>query len=218
LQKPDQYQYPDRGGCCMPKKDFSFNRDAPLEKAKGETAKAHHALIDYWRMGGSRSYTGLIESYEQRSKSGEKAITTRYTTIQQWGKRYKWQERIAAQVDIQTRKELAEFEEERKEWRSRRRDMLNKFFNTVTQALHTVDLTEANLSHVTAAMKAVMAELRTEYNDNPALTIAGDRHNPISHVFNFSDLTDDELEKTLYASISSLGLDTPEDIEANETG
>lgn len=198
------------------KKDFDFNKDAPLARAKGEHIKAHRALIDYANMGAGRSYAKLIDRYQSDSNPP----TKRHRTMGEWAIRYKWQERISIYSDMQTARELELFEEERKEWRKKRRKMLDRYINTVSQALITVDVTESNLRDVTTAVKTVVGELRTEFNDNPSLTIAGDSDNPIhiKRAANFTDMTDDELERHLMSSIKSLGLQIPDDIDDGSQG
>lgn len=83
---------------------MNFDQDTPLSRIKGETIKAHNALMDYFLMGGGRSFNKLFDRWERIQKSPEpypkEPPTKRVQTLKDWSSRYHWQARIARQTEI----------------------------------------------------------------------------------------------------------------------
>jgi hypothetical protein len=82
---------------------MDFDSDAPLNRIKSETQKAHNALMDYFLMGAGRSLRTLIERYRKwgftADNGGTKsAPTVRFNTLAGWSTRFHWQARIAQQA------------------------------------------------------------------------------------------------------------------------
>lgn len=70
-----------------------------LARRKGESSKAHAALLDYVRMGPGRSLRKLHATYCGQSEGGagaETPPTRRLATLEDWSSRYAWQDRLAA--------------------------------------------------------------------------------------------------------------------------
>lgn len=86
----------------------------PWERRAGETARAHAALMDYCRLGPSRSLAKLLN----RPQTAHKPPTTqRYKTLAGWSVKYDWQVRVAAW-------DMAEEEKRQALWEERRRQLL----------------------------------------------------------------------------------------------
>ena len=87
---------------------MSFDQDAPLNRIKGESQKAHSSLMDYWLMGAGRSLRKLFDEY-QRQANGQQETNTEPTkepptkswwTLSDWSKNNHWQARVARQIEI----------------------------------------------------------------------------------------------------------------------
>lgn len=76
---------------------MTFDQDAPLSRIKGETIKAHNALMDYWLMGAGRSQEKLRQRYSEDTANEPPTIHLR--TLAGWSTRYHWQARIAQQAE-----------------------------------------------------------------------------------------------------------------------
>jgi hypothetical protein len=87
-----------------------FDPEAPLNRIKGESQKAHNALMDYWMMGAGRSLRKLFEEYEKQADESEqqennaeptkKPPTTSWWTLSDWSQKKHWQARITRQKEI----------------------------------------------------------------------------------------------------------------------
>jgi hypothetical protein len=81
---------------------MKFSKDDPLSRIKGETIKAHNALMDYFLMGSGRSLNLLLEKYRAQIVSEvylKAPPTKRLQTLKNWSSRYHWQARIARQAE-----------------------------------------------------------------------------------------------------------------------
>lgn len=79
-----------------------WDPENPLERIKNESAKANDALRDYYYMGSNRSYAKLHAKYlEQSQQSAIEPPTKRRYTIDTWGHKNNWVDRIAAQKEIE---------------------------------------------------------------------------------------------------------------------
>jgi hypothetical protein len=81
-----------------------FDSSAPLNRIKGETIKAHNAFMDYFLMGGGRSFSKLFQQWERISTVPEAypkpPPTKRFQTLKDWSSKFHWQARIARQTEI----------------------------------------------------------------------------------------------------------------------
>jgi hypothetical protein len=83
---------------------MTFDNDAPLNRIKSETRKAHDGFMDYFLMGGGRSFSKLFERWE-RIREGTKPYPKeppckRFQTLKDWSSKFQWQARIARQTEI----------------------------------------------------------------------------------------------------------------------
>jgi hypothetical protein len=82
---------------------MSFDNEAPLNRIKGESRKAHNALMDYFLMGAGRSLRKLGDEYVKQASSDHQAKeppTEKQNTLMAWSLRNHWQARIARQTEI----------------------------------------------------------------------------------------------------------------------
>jgi hypothetical protein len=83
---------------------MNFDKDIPLSQIRGETIKAHNALMDYFLMGGGRSFSKLFEQWERIKKATEpypkEPPTKRLQTLKDWSVKFHWKARIIRQVEI----------------------------------------------------------------------------------------------------------------------
>ncbi|MHC4195938.1 MAG: hypothetical protein ACYSQZ_08355 [Planctomycetota bacterium] len=78
-----------------------FDPEAPLNRIKGESKKAHDALMDYFLMGGGRSLRKLGDKYVEQASSDYQAKeppTKKQNTLMAWSLRNHWQARVAQQT------------------------------------------------------------------------------------------------------------------------
>jgi len=102
-------------GELEPMKEFRWDQDIPLTRARWETQKANRALKDYIAMGPGRSLSKLHRSYTEGSLK-EEAPTRCLRTLKGWSTRYAWQARLARWAEL-------EREGEEGEWRDRRKQI-----------------------------------------------------------------------------------------------
>lgn len=76
---------------------MTFDQDTPLSRIKGESIKAHRALMDYFLMGEGRSLANLCQIYTEPMP--EDPPTLHIATLKIWSSRYHWQARIARQME-----------------------------------------------------------------------------------------------------------------------
>ncbi|MHC4546854.1 MAG: terminase small subunit [Planctomycetota bacterium] len=89
-----------------------FDNDAPLNRIKGESKRAHNALMDYFLMGGGRSLRKLGDKYVKLASSDYQAKqppTKKENTLMAWSVRHHWQARIARQTEIDNEIALEQF-------------------------------------------------------------------------------------------------------------
>ena len=96
---------------------MNFDNDAPLNRIKGESRKAHNAFMTYFQMGVARSLRDLLEKYQKQDneykqeideneqqdsneQATEKPPTLSWWTIGNWSKNNHWQVRITRQTEI----------------------------------------------------------------------------------------------------------------------
>ncbi|MHC4635594.1 MAG: hypothetical protein ACYSYU_10380, partial [Planctomycetota bacterium] len=78
-----------------------FDLKNPLNRIKGESKKAHDALMDYFLMGGGRSLRKLGDKYVEQASSDHQAKeppTKKQNTLMAWSLRNYWQARVAQQT------------------------------------------------------------------------------------------------------------------------
>ncbi len=91
---------------------MNFDNDAPLNRIKGESKKAHLAFVDYFLVGVARTLRDLHQKYQDQTveneneqqgnneQATEKPPTISWWTIGNWSKNNCWQARIARQTEI----------------------------------------------------------------------------------------------------------------------
>jgi len=203
---------------------FTFDLSSPLDRMPDESRKANEALHDYWRMGPARSlkkqaagYRGeyargddwftLFAQYVHQADTGAalKPPTRQERTLAGWSSRYAWQARVDRLLVIDRAKEAAAWEEERLQWRERRRRLLQAFYGKTLKALSVMEMSDdmaekPSLGALTNAVRTVTTELRAEYDDEPTHRLAvgeGEEKGVPQHVsqeIDLSEMTDDELD------------------------
>lgn len=82
---------------------MDFDNDAPLNRIKGESKKAHSAFMDYFLMGAGRSLRKLLANFSKLAEneaSTKQPPTTKWTTLSKWSHIHHWQARIVRQTEI----------------------------------------------------------------------------------------------------------------------
>jgi len=143
----------------------------PFTHYPSETLRAAQAFRDYALMGAVRSIRKLLAVYNQQATQGQqKPPTISFTTLEHWSSRYDWQERVH-EFDRQTKEaDLAKFEADRNEWRTKRLQLLQATFGKAVKALNIIDPKDASWSEVLRAVEMVTIQLREEYGDKKAAT------------------------------------------------
>ena len=101
-----------------------FDPEAPLNRIKGESKKAHSGFMDYFLAGTGRSLRDLHQRYQDQAAkvakneqhdnnepATEKPPTHSWWTICNWSKNNHWQARIARQTEIDNEIALAQFQQ-----------------------------------------------------------------------------------------------------------
>lgn len=147
-----------------------FNPDAPLERIKRETVRAHKAFIDYALTGSRRSLRLLLERYRREDSQWTKnptkytqPPTTRWTTIANWSKRYQWVERAKAFDLVQRERELIDYEQERDAWRKKRRRLIDASFVKTNNALIGTEMEGVTFHTLINALRTLNKEVRMEF-------------------------------------------------------
>lgn len=89
-----------------------FDDEAPLNRIKGESKKAHSAFMDYYLMSGGRSLRKLLAEFSKQhenERSTKHPPTTKWTTLSKWSHIHHWQARIARQTEIDNEIALEEY-------------------------------------------------------------------------------------------------------------
>ncbi len=93
-----------------------FDPDAPLNRIKGESIKAHSAFMDYFLMGGGRSFSKLFDQWKRIKEAAElypkEPPTKRFQTLKDWSSKFHWQARIARQTEIDNEIALEQFRQD----------------------------------------------------------------------------------------------------------
>ena len=144
---------------------MSFDLSNPLARSGSESNRASVALGDYARLGPGRSLSKLHQKYTEQSVGTPP--TRNFRVIQEWSRRYEWQDRVATYDKIQAEREQKAYEDQRLLWRKRRSEILQGYFAKIAQALQKLDPEQASMSEVTTAMRMVVQELRAEFDDEP---------------------------------------------------
>ena len=143
---------------------FEWDADNPIERNRHESRRASAALRDYAQMGPARSLRALGAQYANRPLT-EKPPTRYWKTLAGWSKRFSWQARVAHWEKLEQEREEAEYREERRAWRHKRRQAVGGAFARVAQALAGADVEGLPFDRVARAMAIVFEELRKEYGD-----------------------------------------------------
>lgn len=98
------------------KPDFWYDESSPLDRFRGESKRAHVALLDYVQMGGGRSLRVLLEHYRQQKAAGKTPPCDRWFTISCWSRTHKWVER--AELADRMRRQADE-----RQWADRRAEI-----------------------------------------------------------------------------------------------
>lgn len=89
-----------------------FDPDAPLNRIKSESKKAHSAFVDYFLMSAGRSLRKLLAEFSKQHENEASTIqppTTKWTTLSKWSHIHHWQARIARQTEIDNEIVLEQF-------------------------------------------------------------------------------------------------------------
>ena len=83
--------------------------DDAFARQLGESKSANTALIDYTLMGaGERSLRKLCDQYRAHKAEGDDPPTVRLETLEDWSRKYRWQDRVAVYDAEQRAKRIAE--------------------------------------------------------------------------------------------------------------
>jgi hypothetical protein len=132
---------------------------------ENETAKAYKAMVDYLRMGPSRSITKLYAMYHEKGMEHTPTEAKSDRTLRGWSSHYQWVERAKA-YDVKVQKCLEQGIKER------RLALLDSFGKIVEDAMGEVDLLNVSLSQLTGALREYLTQSMSLFNELPRQTIA----------------------------------------------
>lgn len=165
--------------------EFKFDPNDPLALCKGEDEKSNKVLNDYAMMGVARSYRKLIDRYQQDNVKltkylsnttawpkdepiPVKAPSVRLMSFNNWGKKFKWQERVEVWDALERAKERKEYEADRIAWKQRRLDFYKASFGKAIEFLQKVDTKTQTMefSELMNTIKIISSEMRLELGEN----------------------------------------------------
>jgi hypothetical protein len=158
----------------------------PWERQPGEKAMWYSRFDTYYRP--------LGPAYNAWRKKAEKGGTKR-SVAKSWelnARKWNWQERAEAWDEAERQRRHAEEEEERRKDRRERIRLLKAYRDKLERALQALEPESAKWAEVTAGLRMVNDELRSEYGDQPA-----QQELKIEQTVNLNfleDLTDEEHE------------------------
>lgn len=174
----------------------------PLDRIPGETKTAYAAFLDYAHMGPKRSIRLLASRYQRvSSESGQPPPTRRLNTLFTWSLKNHWADRSKAFDIGQHEKEIADYEEARKEERRLRIQLLRATRSILSERLACIATDDLDWNALLRGIKVVVEELRKEFDDEPMLKV----------VAMFSDMTDDDLRSFIASQMGKLETDEGED-------
>ncbi|MGD9099372.1 MAG: hypothetical protein PVF45_02750 [Anaerolineae bacterium] len=212
---------------------FTWDYDAPLARAPGETRKANDALRDYWLMGSGRSLRKLHQTYTKHAP-GEPP-TRHLRTLKGWSAKYQWQARIDRAKELDDAANQAQWAQRRREvresdWKDGDKlrdkagellDELSRFKRTTESEgtdpktgekvrIITVGLS-ANLNQIAGALKAASGLQRRAAEVLPPTQrheITGRDGGPVTHKreTDWSGLDDDDLDQLILNLQTALDL------------
>lgn len=140
---------------------FTYDPADPLDRQTNESRKANSALRDYALMGGGRSLAKLLNIY--LTQAATVAPPTRFlNTLKTWSNNYLWQERVAIYEQIKRA-------EDDVLWQDRRRELIEKDFNTANQLR---DLSQKILDEAPRFLKSTRRVIPAQYDKDGVMTHA----------------------------------------------
>jgi hypothetical protein len=165
----------------------------PWDRQPGEKAMWYNRFDAYYRpLGPERSLLAAYNAWRCTEKSREVPAETASKTWRKRAKEWNWQERAEAWDEAERQRRHAEEEEERRKDRQERIRLLKAYQDKLAQALQALEPESAKWAEVTAGLRMVNEELRTEYGDQPAQP--GLRIEQTVNVNFPEDVSDEELE------------------------
>jgi hypothetical protein len=163
----------------------------PWDRQPGEKAMWYNRFDAYYRpLGPERS---LLAAYNAWRKEAQKSATK--SVAKSWqlnARKWSWRERAEAWDAAERERLHAEEAEERRKDRQQRIRLLKAYRAGLEQAIQKLDPTDARWSEVTAGLRMVNEELRTEYGEQPAQP--GLKIEQTVNVSFPEDVSDEELE------------------------
>lgn len=93
-----------------------FDPDQPLNRVTREPLIKNTALRDYYAMGPGRSIRRLAARYkEQKAQGGKLPPTLKVNTLFKWSTVWAWQERVAAQTELDNQADKLEIDQRRRD-------------------------------------------------------------------------------------------------------
>lgn len=147
----------------------------------------------YRLMGPARTLLGCINL--DRAKVGKARINYISGAWTRNSRQWKWIERAEEWDESEREKAREELEAERDEWRKRRRQLLRAFYGQVGAAMREYSPeAEVSLGTLTHAVRTVVQELRSEYDELPTVRTEVVLPAELEEAMpDFSDMSDEQL-------------------------
>jgi hypothetical protein len=169
----------------------------PWQRQPGEPAMWYNRFDAYYRpLGPERSLLAAYNAWRSRESQSETVRNSPSkscpSTWRNAAERWNWRERAEAWDAAERERLHAEEAEERRKDRRQRIELLKDYRARLTQVIRELDSKDAKWAEVTAGLRMVNEELRTEYGDQPA-----QQELRIEQTLNLNfpeDVSDEELE------------------------
>lgn len=135
------------------------------DRQKGELNLWYDRFTRFRLQGPGRSLLSLYHQWQD-----EKGKKRAHSPAKSWRdacKKWEWRKRAEAWDKHERLRLEAEYNAEREEWRDKRRKLLQGFFGKLVQALGKLKVDDASFAQLTQAVKVIVQELRSEFDDLP---------------------------------------------------
>lgn len=135
------------------------------DRQPGESAAAYAAFCAYYVLPpGERSIDAAYRAIKARQKRDGKRAPGNWA---KWSVRFNWVKRALAYDEYRAEQDRIAYEQERRQDKQERIRLLKAYRRRLETALAALDPQAAEWRDVTAGLKVVIDELRSEYDDNP---------------------------------------------------
>jgi hypothetical protein len=178
----------------------------PWVRREEESAQAYAAFTLYYQL------PARERSLDRAWAAGLKQEPNRSKNLpgywRDWSAKYSWVARALAYDDYRAEQDRREFEAERRRDKADRIRVLRAYRGRLTQVLAGLNPDIAEWKDITAGLKMVMEQLRSEYDEQPShrLEMSGPKGGPIEHKSTTTHELDSATATTIFDILAAAGV------------